>query len=415
MYSEKTFNMTTCLSSLSKKRLLLGITGGVAAYKAAELARLLAQDGIDVQTIMTQSACHFVGPVTFQSLTGNPVYTDLWETNVVHNMAHINLSRNVDMILVAPASADFIARLASGMANDLLATLCLARDCPIMIAPAMNRQMWENPATQRNLSLLKHDGVKIIGPASGEQACGETGMGRMLEANELAEIVRTAFQTVGLLQGRKVLVTAGPTFEAIDAVRGITNKSSGKMGYAVARAAMEAGAKVTLVSGPVCLIPPAVNKLIHVVSADDMLHAVQAEIAQTDIFISVAAVADYRVAKASQQKIKKSDKKLSIELIPNPDILMTVSSLPEPPFCVGFAAETEDLEKNAEMKRRKKNLPLLVANLAQDSIGSDESSLIFLDNTGKNIFPKASKMEQARHLIKHISSLYKQKKKNTNT
>ncbi len=407
--------MTTCLSSLSKKRLLLGITGGVAAYKAAELARLLAQDGIDVQTIMTQSACHFVGPVTFQSLTGNPVYTDLWETNVVHNMAHINLSRNVDMILVAPASADFIARLASGMANDLLATLCLARDCPIMIAPAMNRQMWENPATQRNLSLLKHDGVKIIGPASGEQACGETGMGRMLEANELAEIVRTAFQTVGLLQGRKVLVTAGPTFEAIDAVRGITNKSSGKMGYAVARAAMEAGAKVTLVSGPVCLIPPAVNKLIHVVSADDMLHAVQAEIAQTDIFISVAAVADYRVAKASQQKIKKSDKKLSIELIPNPDILMTVSSLPEPPFCVGFAAETEDLEKNAEMKRRKKNLPLLVANLAQDSIGSDESSLIFLDNTGKNIFPKASKMEQARHLIKHISSLYKQKKKNTNT
>jgi len=400
--------MTTCLSSLSKKRLLLGITGGVAAYKAAELARLLVQDGIDVQTVMTQSACHFVGPVTFQSLTGNPVYTDLWESNAVNNMAHINLSRNVDMILVAPASADFIARLASGMADDLLATLCLARDCPIMIAPAMNRQMWENPATQRNLSLLQHDGVKIIGPASGEQACGEIGMGRMLEASELAETVRAVFQAGSLLQGKKVLVTAGPTFEAIDAVRCITNKSSGKMGYAVARAAMEAGATVTLVSGPTCLAPPAVDKLIHVVSADDMLHAVQAEIAETDIFISVAAVADYRVAKASQQKIKKSDKKLSIELIPNPDILMTVSSLPEPPFCVGFAAETEDLEKNAEMKRRKKNLPLLVANLAQDTIGSDESALILLDDAGKHVLPKASKMEQARHLIKHISALYKQ-------
>jgi len=400
--------MTTCLTALSKKRLLLGITGGVAAYKAAELARLLTQDGIDVQTVMTQSGCHFVGPVTFQSLTGNPVYTDLWEANAAHNMAHINLSRNVDMILVAPASADFIARLANGMADDLLATLCLARDCPIMIAPAMNRQMWENSATKRNLSLLQHDGVKIIGPESGAQACGEMGMGRMLEASELAERVRAAFQTGDLLQGKKVLVTAGPTFEVIDAVRGIINKSSGKMGYAVARAAMEAGATVTLVSGPTCLAPPIVDKLIHVVSADDMLHAVQAEIAQTDIFISVAAVADYRVAKVSQQKIKKTDKKLSIELIPNPDILMTVSSFSEPPFCVGFAAETEDLEKNAEIKRRKKNLPLLVANLAQDAIGTDESELILLDDAGKHVLSKAPKLEQARHLIKHISLLYKQ-------
>ena len=400
--------MTTCLTALSKKRLLLGITGGVAAYKAAELARLLTQDGIDVRTVMTQSACHFVGPVTFQSLTGNPVYTDLWEANAAHNMAHINLSRNVDMILVAPASADFIARLANGMADDLLATLCLARDCPIMIAPAMNRQMWENSATKRNLSSLQNDGVKIIGPESGAQACGEMGMGRMLEASELAETVRSAFQTGDLLQGKKVLVTAGPTFEAIDAVRGIINKSSGKMGYAVARAAMEAGATVTLVSGPTCLAPPIVDKLIHVVSADDMLRAVQAEIAQTDIFISVAAVADYRVAKASQQKIKKTDKKLSIELILNPDILMTVSSFSEPPFCVGFAAETEDLEKNAEIKRRKKNLPLLVANLAQDAIGADESELILLDDAGKHVLSKAPKMEQARQLIKHISLLYKQ-------
>lgn len=391
----------------TKKHLLLGITGGVAAYKAAELARLLTQDGIDVQTVMTQSACHFVGPVTFQSLTGNPVHTDLWETNAANNMAHINLSRNVDAILVAPASADFIARLANGRADDLLATLCLARDCPLMIAPAMNRQMWENPATQRNLSLLRHDGIKILGPASGEQACGEIGMGRMLEACELIEAVRAALQT-GWLRGKNVLVTAGPTFEAIDAVRGITNSSSGKMGYAIALAAMEAGAKVTLVSGPTCLMPPAVDKVIHVVSANDMLIAVQAEISQTDIFISVAAVADYRVEKINQQKIKKTDTRLSLELIPNPDILMTVSNLPRPPFCVGFAAETEDLEKNAEIKRRKKKLPLLVANLAQDAIGSDESELMLLDDAGKHILPKASKIAQARHLIKHIGSLYKQ-------
>lgn len=391
-----------------KKRLLLGITGGIAAYKAAELARLLTQTGIDVQVVMTQSACRFVGPVTFQSLTGNPVYSDLWETNAVQNMAHINLSRHVDMILVAPASADFIARLANGLADDLLTTLCLARNCPLMIAPAMNRQMWENTATQRNLALLRLDGIKIVGPASGEQACGEIGMGRMLEASELAETVRVAFQEANSLADKNVLVTAGPTFEAIDAVRGITNKSSGKMGYAIARAAVEAGAKVVLVSGPTCLAPPVVDKLIHVMSADDMLHAVQAEISQTDIFISVAAVADYRVAKISPRKIKKSDKKpLSIELIPNPDILMTVASLPKPPFCVGFAAETEDLEKNAELKRRKKNLPLLVANLAQDALGSDESELVLLDDKGKHVLPKASKTEQARLLMKHISLLYK--------
>ena len=391
-----------------KKRLLLGITGGIAAYKAAELARLLTQTGIDVQVVMTQSACRFVGPVTFQSLTGNPVYSDLWETNAVQNMAHINLSRHVDMILVAPASADFIAKLANGLADDLLTTLCLARNCPLMIAPAMNRQMWENTATQRNLALLRLDGIKIVGPASGEQACGEIGMGRMLEASELAEAVRVTFQTANSLAEKNVLVTAGPTFEAIDAVRGITNKSSGKMGYAIARAAVEAGAKVVLVSGPTCLAPPVVDKLIHVMSADDMLHAVQAEISQTDIFISVAAVADYRVAKISPRKIKKSDKKpLSIELIPNPDILMTVASLPKPPFCVGFAAETEDLEKNAEMKRRKKNLPLLVANLAQDALGSDESELVLLDDKGKHVLPKASKTEQARLLMKHISLLYK--------
>lgn len=396
--------MTTCAASVTKRRLLLGVTGGIAAYKAAELARLLTQAGMDVQSVMTQSACQFVGPITFQSLTGNSVYTDLWEANAINNMAHINLSRNVDAILVAPASADFMAKLAHGMADDLLTTLCLARDCPLMLAPAMNRQMWENPATQRNLSILRQDGVNIIGPASGEQACGEVGMGRMLEACELMEAVQAFFQG-GILQGQTVLVTAGPTFEAIDAVRGITNSSSGKMGYAIAQAAVEVGAQVILVSGPTCLTPPAVDKFIRVVSAVDMLNAVQAEIAHTDIFISVAAVADYRVANISQQKLKKSDQNLSLELIPNQDILMTVSNLPTPPFCVGFAAETEHLEKNAEAKRRKKKLPLLVANWAQDAIGSDESELILLDDTGRHFLPKASKTEQARHLIKHISVL----------
>ena len=398
--------MAAYASSVSKKRVVLGVTGGVAAYKAAELARLLTQGGIDVQTVMTQAACRFVGPVTFQSLTGNPVYTDLWDANALHNMAHINLSRDADMILAAPASADFIAKLAHGMADDLLTTLCLARDCPLMVAPAMNRQMWENPATQRNLSLLRQDGIKIVGPASGAQACGEVGMGRMLEADELAEAVQMVFRTAPLLQGKKVLLTAGPTFEAIDTVRGISNRSSGKMGYAIAQAAAEASASVTLISGPVCLAPPAVGKFIPVISAEDMLRAVQAEIAQADIFISVAAVADYRPAQFSQQKIKKSASNLVLELVPNPDILKIVSSLPKPPFCVGFAAETENLEKNAAIKRRKKSVPLVVANLAQDAIGSDESELILLDDAGKHVLPKASKIEQARRLIKHIHLLY---------
>ena len=400
--------MTSRASPESRKRLLLGVTGGVAAYKVAELARLLTQSGMNVQTVMTQAACRFVGAVTFQSLTGNPVYTDLWDANAAQNMAHINLSRDADLILVAPASADFIAKLAHGMADDLLTTLCLARDCPMMIAPAMNRQMWENPATQRNLSRLRQDGITIAGPTSGEQACGEIGMGRMLEAAELTEAVQTAFRAATLLQGKNILLTAGPTFEAIDAVRGITNRSSGKMGYAIAQAAAEAGAAVTLISGPVCLAPPVAGKFIPVVSAEDMLRAVQAEIAQTDIFISVAAVADYRVAHVSQQKIKKSEGNLALELVPNPDILKTVSSLPNPPFCVGFAAETENLEKNAVMKRRNKNVPLLVANLAQDAIGSDESELVLFDDSGQRILPKASKMEQARHLIKHIHQLYSQ-------
>ncbi len=399
-------------STVSKKRLLLGVTGGVAAYKIAELARLLTQHGIDVQTIMTEAACRFMGPATFQSLTGNSVYTDLWKTNAAHNMAHIDLSRSADMILVAPASANFIGKLANGLADDLLSVLCIARDCPLMIAPAMNRQMWESPATRRNLSLLRQDEVKIIGPACGEQACCEIGMGRMAEVSVLVEAVQIAFQAGTLLRGKNILVTAGPTYEAIDAVRGITNNSSGKMGYAVAKAALEMGAKITLISGPTCLSPPTVDKFISVVSAEEMLHAVQAEVSQADIFISVAAVADYRAASIKEQKLKKLPANLLIELTPNPDILMTVSTLPNPPFCVGFAAETENLEKNAAAKRNKKKLPLLVANLAQDAIGSDENELILLDDEGKHVLPKAAKIEQARHLMMHIHSLYSKLKKN---
>lgn len=392
-------------SSSASNRILLGITGGVAAYKAAELARLLIQYGMNVQAVMTHSACQFIGPTTLQALTGKLVFIDMWQTNDASSMAHINLSREVDAILVAPASADFIAKLASGLADDLLSTLCLARDCPLMIAPAMNRQMWENPATQRNLIILQKDGVKILGPASGEQACGEVGMGRMLEADELAQAVRAMSQPK-LLQGQRVLITAGPTFEAIDTVRGLTNASSGKMGYALAHAALDAGAEVTLVSGPVCLKPPIAVKCISVVSARDMMVAVK-EAPQADIFISVAAVADYRVVNTSKQKIKKTEDNLTLVLTPNPDILKYVVNMRKAPFCVGFAAETENLEKNAESKRRNKKLPLLIANKAQDAIGSDESALILLDDEGKKYLAKAPKIDQARHIINHISLLYK--------
>lgn len=394
------------LSSPTLNRILLGITGGVAAYKAAELVRLLMQEGVDVQAAMTQSAGQFIGAATLHALTGKPVFTELWQTNNANNMAHIHLSRAVDVILIAPASANFIAKLANGLADDLLSTLCLARDCPLVVAPAMNRQMWENPATQRNLAILQQDGVKILGPASGVQACGEVGMGRMLEANELAEAIQMMLQPK-LLQGQRVLITAGPTFEAIDAVRGITNASSGKMGYALARAALEAGADVTLVSGQVCLTPPAAAQCIHVVSAKDMMVAVKKEIPQTDIFIGVAAVADYRPTQVSKQKIKKTTGDLTLELTPNPDILKYVANLRKPPFCVGFAAETENLEKNAELKRRNKKLPLLIANKAQDAIGSDESALILFDDKGKQYLAKAPKIVQARLIIKHAALLYK--------
>ncbi|GKS70326.1 phosphopantothenate-cysteine ligase /Phosphopantothenoylcysteine decarboxylase [Nitrosomonas sp. PY1] len=390
-----------------EKRVLLGITGGIAAYKVAELAHTLSQSAVTVQTVMTRSACQFITPLTFQSLTGNPVHTELWESNASGSMTHINLSREVDVIMVAPASADFIAKLAHGIADDLLSTLCLARNCPLMIAPAMNRQMWENPATQRNLAMLRSDGIRIVGPANGIQACGEVGMGRMVEPTELAEAIITFWQNKHLLINKKIVITAGPTFEAIDPVRGLTNKSSGKMGYAIAQAAVEAGANVTLVSGPTDLTPPAVDKFVAVISANEMLTAVQYEIPSTDVFIGVAAVADYRVATMSAQKIKKTNHNLTLELTPNPDILMTIATASDPPFCVGFAAETENLLENAQAKRIKKRLPLMVANWAQNAIGSDDNELILLDDQGEHILPRAPKLEQARHLIQHISTFFK--------
>ncbi|HVW63904.1 MAG TPA: bifunctional phosphopantothenoylcysteine decarboxylase/phosphopantothenate--cysteine ligase CoaBC [Nitrosospira sp.] len=396
--------MTSDKSLSGARRLLLGLTGGVAAYKTAELARLLVNDGVSIQTVMTESSLHFVGTATLQALTGNPVFTDPWDPHFSNSMAHIELSRNAEVILVAPATADFIAKLANGLANDLLSTLCLARDCPLLIAPAMNRQMWEHPATKRNLAQLREDGVTILGPSSGAQACGETGMGRMLEPQELLEAVRAFFQPQ-LLQSKRMLITAGPTYEAIDAVRGITNSSSGKMGYAVARAALEMGAEVVLVSGPVSLEPPAGARLVKVISARDMLAAVEHELGNTDIFVSVAAVADYRPVSVKGQKLKKNGKGMTLELVANPDILEYVAGLPHPPFCVGFAAETEDLDRNAKAKRSRKKLPLLAANLAQDAIGADDSELTLYDDDGRHPLGKAPKIEQARRLIRHVAVL----------
>ncbi|MEQ1814671.1 MAG: bifunctional phosphopantothenoylcysteine decarboxylase/phosphopantothenate--cysteine ligase CoaBC [Candidatus Nitrotoga sp.] len=400
------------------RRIILGITGGIAAYKAAELTRLLIKQGTHVQVAMTEAACHFITPTTMQALSGQPVLTNLWinsqgnssQENDNQNyrsgdgMMHIHASRITDAIVIAPASADFIAKLAHGLADDLLSTLCLARNCPLIVAPAMNRQMWENAATQRNILQLIADGVILLGPDNGTQACGEEGMGRMQEAARLARDIQ-AFLQPKLLAGTHVLLTAGPTYEAIDAVRGITNRSSGKMGYAVAQAALELGAKVTLISGPTALPAPQGAKLIQVTSAADMLQAVQQQVADADIFVGVAAVADYRAAQTSTKKIKKGTAKLSLDLLPNPDILSHVASLPKPPFCVGFAAESHDLIKHAHEKRLAKNIPLIAANLAQKAIGTDDSELILIDHAGEHVLPRADKLTLARGLLKHIVAL----------
>ena len=395
---------------LKGKRILLGITGGIAAYKAAELVRLLVRAAADVRVAMTEAATRFVTPVTFQALSGQPVWSELWDPRVPDAMGHIELSRDRELIVVAPASADFMAKVAHGLANDLLSTLCVARRCPLMLAPAMNVEIWENAATQRNLGLLRDDGVLIEGPAAGDQACGETGYGRMLEpAQIVAEI--EAFFAPKRLAGKRVLVTAGPTEEPVDPVRVLTNASSGKMGYAVARAAQEAGAEVTLVSGPVSLATPAGVARIDVRTAQEMFEAVKKRAPSSDVFISVAAVADYKVKNPSAQKIKRANgRAVTLELAENPDILAYVAGMKDGPFCVGFAAESEKLAQHAKEKRAKKNLPLLAANLAQDALGADTNSIVLYDDRGEHPLGTGAKLELARKLVEHVAGMLPQKK-----
>ncbi|MEI8361918.1 MAG: bifunctional phosphopantothenoylcysteine decarboxylase/phosphopantothenate--cysteine ligase CoaBC [Betaproteobacteria bacterium] len=389
---------------IQNKHLVLGITGGIAAYKAAELLRLLVKAGADVQVVMTAAACQFITPVTMQALSGKPVFIEMWDSSISNGMPHIELSRRADAILLAPASADFMAKLVQGRADDLLSTLCLARDCPLLVAPAMNKQMWENPATQRNINQLKADGISILGPDSGEQACGEIGLGRMLEAEALLALVNAHF-TPKLLAGKRVLITAGATLEMLDPVRAMTNLSSGKMGYAIAQAAADMGAEVTLVSGASSLSTPISVTKIKAESANAMYDAVMSNIIQQDIFIAVAAVADYRPVTQQPEKIKKNSSTLSIELTRNKDILAEVASLPNTPFCVGFAAETENLLEYAEAKRKAKKLPLMVANLAGEALGSDENNVTLLDENGAHILERAPKIEIARLLLQHVAGM----------
>ncbi len=392
------------MSVLKGRRIVLGVSGGIAAYKAAELVRLLVKAGADVHVVLSEGGARFVTAVTFQALSGNTVWTDLWDARMANNMAHIDLGREADAILVAPATADFLARLAQGRADDLLSTLCLARDVPLIVAPAMNRQMWESPPTQRNLGLICADGVTAFGPAAGDQACGEIGMGRMLEPEELLERLE-GFFVPKLLAGRKVVMTAGPTFEAIDPVRGITNISSGKMGYALARACAQAGAEVVLVSGPVNLPVPADVRCVPVASALQMRAAVLDALAGANVFIGVAAVADYRPLATAEHKLKKSADTLTVALTPNPDILAEVAAREDAPFCVGFAAESRDLDAYAEGKRRNKRLPMLVGNLVSDGMGGDDNTVILYDDAGRHPLPRAPKAEVARGIVAHLARL----------
>ena len=390
--------------ALTGKRILLGLTGGIAAYKAAELARLLVKRGADVRVAMTEAATRFITPLTMQALTGQPVWSDLWDPRVSDAMGHIELSRDREIVVIAPASADFMAKLANGSADDLLSSLCLARRCPLVIAPAMNVEMWQNAATQRNVAKLREDtSVVFAGPAAGDQACGEVGLGRMLEPADIAATIEAQFAPKAL-SGKRVLVTAGPTEEPVDPVRVLSNTSSGKMGYAVARAAHEAGAKVTLVSGPVALATPQGVERIDVRTAHEMFEAVKKAAPKSDVFVSVAAVADYRVKDPSPRKIKKlNGKPLSLQLVENPDILAYVAGMKKAPFCVGFAAESEDLAKNAVAKRAKKKLPLIAANIAQDAFGADENATKLYDARGEHDLGRGPKLELARKLIAHVA------------
>jgi len=390
--------------SLANKQVILGITGGIAAYKAAELCRLLIRAGAEVRVVMTPSAAEFITPLTFQALSGNRVHTELLDEDAEAAMGHIELARWADLILIAPASANFIARLSQGRADDLLSTLCLATTATIAVAPAMNQAMWNNNQTQENLASLQKKGITVLGPASGEQACGDVGLGRMLEAVDIAEAAAKLF-TTGILAGVDVTITAGPTREAIDPVRYISNHSSGKMGYALATAAMEAGAKVVLISGPVALEPPPRVKVVAVESARQMLDACQ--VVPGDIFISVAAVADYRPAQKAEEKIKKSGKTMELSLVKNPDILAQISLSERRPFCVGFAAETENLEAYAKKKLADKKLDLIFANNAVKTFNSESAMATAYWADGEKAFSQSSKSVLTRDMIALIATRYK--------
>jgi phosphopantothenoylcysteine decarboxylase / phosphopantothenate---cysteine ligase len=407
------------MNDLQGKHIVLGITGGIAAYKAAELCRALIKEGATVQVVMTEGAEQFITPVTMQALSGRSVYTSQWDAREPNNMPHINLSREADAIVIAPASADFMAKLLHGRADDLLSLMCLARpradsvlgsakEVPLLIAPAMNREMWSHPATQRNMLQLAADGAHLLGVGSGFQACGETGDGRMLEPAELLHDVVAFFQPK-VLAGQHVLVTAGPTFEAIDPVRGITNLSSGKMGFAIARAAQEAGAQVTLVAGPVALATPRGVTRIDVKSAQNMLQATVDKAQTASVFIATAAVADWRPAAAADQKIKKdgSGKTPVLEFVENTDILATLAQSERAKngqlFCVGFAAESENLLAHAKAKRERKGVPLLVGNIGPATFGQDDNALLLVDAHGSHEMARASKLTLARQLVQEIA------------
>jgi phosphopantothenoylcysteine decarboxylase/phosphopantothenate--cysteine ligase len=396
---------------LQGRHIVLGLTGGIACYKSAELVRLLVKAGASVQVLMTEAATAFITPVTMQALSGRPVVLSQWDAREPNNMAHINLGREADAVLIAPASADFLARLAHGRADEVLSLLCLARPrerCPLLVAPAMNREMWSHPATQRNLALLATDGTQVLGPAAGDQACGEVGDGRMLEPHELLEELVAAFQP-RVLEGRRLLITAGPTFEPIDPVRGITNHSSGKMGFALARAAREAGADVTLVAGPVHLPTPRGVRRMDVMTALQMHDAVLGQAALHDVFIATAAVADWRPATLSEHKIKKEGKKVAptFALTENPDILAAVAAMPQAPYCVGFAAESENLLIHARAKLQRKGIPLIVGNLGPATFGRDDNALLVVDALTEHALPadgsKADKLTLARALMQELA------------
>ena len=398
-------------ADLQGRHIVLGLSGGIACYKSAELVRLLTKAGATVQVVMTEAAEAFITPVTLQALSGRPVYTSQWDAREGNNMAHINLSRDADAVLIAPASADFIARLVQGRADELLSLLCLARQrerCPLLVAPAMNREMWSHPATQRNVAQLQADGATVLGPGNGDQACGEVGDGRMLEARDLLDELVAFFQPK-VLKGRRLLITAGPTFEPIDPVRGITNHSSGKMGFAIARAAREAGAEVTLVAGPVHLPTPRGVRRIDVMTAQQMHDTVLPLAAQHGVFIATAAVADWRPATLAEHKIKKEGKKLAptFELTENPDVLAAVAALPAPPYCVGFAAESERLLEHARAKLQRKRIPLIVGNLGPATFGRDDNALLLVDADTHRPLPEdgsqADKLTLARALMGELA------------